>query len=273
LNARTGLVHADPGHIEQVVMNLAVNARDAMPDGGRLLVETGDRRIDEQQAREHLDLPSGDYITLLVTDNGTGMPPEVVSRIFEPFFTTKEQGKGTGLGLSTVYGIVKQAGGTISVRSEPGRGTSFEILFPSAKVSEFEQPAPPAAPAAEPSAGTILVVEDETGVRKLIREILASHGYTILEACNGREGLQVAQQFSDQIHLLLTDVVMPKMGGTNLAERFSALRPGVPILQMSGYAKRLRSEMSSTAFIEKPFTPAALLQRVREILSAANHPA
>jgi CheY-like chemotaxis protein len=207
----------------------------------------------------------GEYVLLTVADTGAGMSAEVKAKAFEPFFTTKERGKGTGLGLSTVYGIVSQHGGAIWINSEPGRGCEFKVLFP-----RVEGAAAPAAPVEEVPAPvgreTVLVVEDEAGVRSYVCEILALHGYTVLEAATGRQALQVSERHNAPIHLLLTDAVMPEMGGHELAEQFASARPETLILFMSGYSERLRTAEAATNFIQKPFTPAALLTQVRSVL-------
>jgi len=267
LNPATESILADPGWIEQVVVNLAVNARDAMPEGGKLIIRTANRHFDKPESTDRLGVAVGQYVELTVMDTGSGIAPDVLPRIFEPFFTTKERGKGTGLGLSTVYGIVQQSGGAIQVQSEPGFGTTFEILLPAT-----ESAPGPEVETAQPSAGasgieTVLVVEDEAGVRKLIQNILRSRGYHVLEANDGREALRIAQQYEGRIDLLLTDVIMPEMGGVELAERFSELRPGTAILHMSGYADRaIRPEIMERT-LQKPFTPSTLLRRIRESLT------
>ena len=266
-----GHVKADPGQIEQVVMNLAVNARDAMPDGGRLTIETGPLRLDAVSARQHGEAAPGDYAMLAVSDTGCGMDEATRSRLFEPFFTTKEQGKGTGLGLSTVYGIVKQSGGHVWVYSEPGRGTTFKICLPvvAAAVEEIGE-ALPSVPAASTGAETVLLVEDAARVREVVREILEMSGYHILEARNGAEALEISQRHEGPIHLMVTDVVMPQMSGRELAQRLAPLRPEMRVLYMSGYTDdaivRLGVLEAGTAFLSKPFTPDALGAKVREVL-------
>ncbi len=269
LEPDAGTLRADPGQIEQVIVNLVINARDAMPGGGKLLIETAGIYIDEESAHSRLAVSPGDYVMLAVSDTGTGMTPEVKSRIFEPFFTTKERGKGTGLGLSTVYGIVQQSRASISVHSELGRGTTFRIMFPAVKARAGQELADTSA--VEPSFGTetILLTEDEAGVRGYVRHILERHGYRVVEASNGMEAMDVLHSFPEPLHFLLTDVVMPEIGGVELAEHFASLHPGVPILFMSGYNDRLwmRTE-DSVNFIQKPFASPALLTRIREMLDA-----
>jgi len=268
LDPDAGSLRADPGEIEQVIMNLAVNARDAMPNGGRLLIETSRFVVDERFAQMHLLVAPGTYVMLSVSDTGVGMSPEVRAHIFEPFFTTKEPGKGTGLGLSSVYGIVRQSGGTVWVYSEPGHGTTFRMLFPA--LEGDQGPALPAPVEFGPAGKeTILLAEDEPGVRKYVREILQQHGYTVLETANGRDALELAGEHSGPIHLLLADAVMPAMGGLELSRQFSSARPGVPVLCMSGYSDRIWSQAEMPEnYIQKPFTPAALLTRIRTLLDA-----
>ena len=269
LKADPSVIRADAGQLEQVLMNLAVNAKDAMPAGGKLTIETANLLVDESFCRDHLSVDPGAYVQLTVSDDGAGMTPEVKAQLFEPFFTTKEKGKGTGLGLSTVYGIVKQSGGSIWVRSEPGQGASFHLIFPAA---EGDTDAEPALTAEYVPSGreTIVLAEDDRGVRKYVREILERHGYTVLQAANGREALHAAEEHPGPIHLLLSDAVMPEMGGWELAAQFGAVRPGVPVLCMSGYSDPPWSPGEVDAsFIQKPFTPAALLVQVRATLERA----
>ncbi|HXF49705.1 MAG TPA: PAS domain S-box protein [Verrucomicrobiae bacterium] len=274
------LVNADPNQLEQVIMNLCVNARDAMLQGGRLTIETGNVELDEAFVQQHVGAQPGAYVMLAVSDTGTGMSPEVQKHLFEPFFTTKEKGKGTGLGLSTVYGIVKQSGGYISVYSEPGRGSCFKIYLPQVVQPAPEKPAKPAAPAPLKNTGgteTILLVEDEGAVRALAGKILRANGYTVLEAGDGAEAQEVVKEHKGALDLLLTDVVMPRMGGPELAARLKRARRGVKILFMTGYtdhsAFREGSLPDGTGLIQKPFSPQGLAQKVREILDSTKNSA
>jgi CheY-like chemotaxis protein len=260
LDPATPPIRADAGQIEQVVTNLLLNARDAMPDGGRIVVRTAAREAPSEAAG-----PSRPgFAELTVADTGTGMAPEILSRVFEPFFTTKPQGKGTGLGLSIVYGIVRQTGGTIDVRSEPGRGATFEIRFPAVEETSDLRAPENAQPFVAGRAGdTILVAEDEPGVRAFVSDVLRSNGYRVLEAQNGRDALRLAAETPGRIDLLLTDMVMPEMGGQDLAERLAEARPGVPVLFMSGYTERAAASAVADRLISKPFRATELLRRVR----------
>jgi PAS domain S-box-containing protein len=264
-------VRADAAQIEQVIMNLAVNARDAMPGGGRLTIETANVELDPVYVRGHMGVKEGEYVMLAVSDNGKGIPPDVRTRLFEPFFTTKERGKGTGLGLSTVYGIVKQSGGEILVYSEPGKGTTFKIYLP--RVADaVPQPAQPVTDTAAIERGceTVLLAEDETALRALARDVLRQNGYSVLEASDVPDALRICREHPERIDLLLTDVVMPVMSGRELAERVAGMRPEVKVLYMSGYTDNIVVShgvtLGSHAFLQKPFTPRALARKVRETL-------
>jgi len=266
-------VKADPGQMEQVIMNLAVNARDAMPDGGRLTIETAVEDLDEVYCREHAPTRPGRYVMLKLTDTGTGMNAETRSHLFEPFFTTKEKGKGTGLGLATVYGIVKQSGGYIWAESEPGRGSSFRIYLP--PVDEPLETAEQRVADAVTDSGseTILLVEDEPVVRELARQILEIRGYTVLDACDVDEARRLCDEHPGPIQLLLTDVVMPVMSGRGLADAVIPVRPEMRVLYMSGYTDDaiVRHGIQEGApFLQKPFTPKQLAAKVREVLDANN---
>ncbi|HXE89999.1 MAG TPA: ATP-binding protein [Terriglobales bacterium] len=266
-------VRTDPGQMEQVIMNLAVNARDAMPGGGKLTIETANVELGEADAAQHVTMKPGSYVMLAVSDNGIGMSPETQARIFEPFFTTKEKGKGTGLGLATVYGIVKQTGGYIWVYSEVGKGTTFKIYLP--RVAEpVEKSDRPSGvwKAIEPPRGTetVLLVEDEESVRKLARKCLEEQGYTVLEAANSNQALEICDRYDQTIHLLMTDVIMPGLDGRQLARRVNARRPEIRVLYVSGYTENTivhRGVLDAgIAFLQKPFRPLDLAVKVREVL-------
>jgi PAS domain S-box-containing protein len=263
-------VRADPGHIEQVLMNLLVNARDAMPEGGTVTIETSNVALDRRRALQEGGIEPGAYVVLQVSDTGCGIPHELQERIFEPFFTTKEPGKGTGLGLSMIWGIVKQSGGHVTVESAPGKGATFRILLPRS-VGAAVQP-PPAQPRATPTRGTetILVAEDEVTVRSLVHRVLERQGYTVLAATNGAEALELATRYAGKIDLLLTDVVMPELGGPALAGQLAPERSDMRVLFMSGYTDQeiLRRGVAEfhAGFIAKPFSPATLALKVREVL-------
>ena len=270
LDPRLGRIKADPIHIDQVIMNLVVNARDAMGQGGRLTIDTSNVILDEDYAGSHLNVKPGAYAMLAISDTGCGMTAETRSRLFEPFFTTKPAGKGTGLGLSIVYGIVKQNGGEINVYSEIGRGTTFKIYFPMAE-------APAELATAEQRAQqlrgteTVLVCEDEAGIRKLVVALLTRQGYRVLEADNPKDAVEMLRSESGTVHLLLTDLVMPRMNGFELATQARELRPGIRILYMSGYTdNQVNASWSAdpdTPFLHKPFTAATLARKVRDALA------
>ncbi|PYY00916.1 MAG: hypothetical protein DMG64_15860 [Acidobacteria bacterium] len=264
-----GRVKADPGQVEQVVMNLAVNARDAMPQGGKLTIETVNIDLDEAYVRDHPAVKAGRYVMIAVSDNGTGMPDKVKSRIFEPFFTTKEVGKGTGLGLSTVYGIVKQSGGYIWVYSEVDRGSTFKVYLPRVD-APVEAPISRSLQPARHGSETVLLVEDEDGVRSLIRQVLHKHGYNVLEARNSGEALLMCERHPGKIDMLLTDVVLQQMSGRELAERLLKLRPEMKVLYVSGYADDAIVHhgvlTAGMAFLQKPFTTEALARKIRYVL-------
>jgi two-component system cell cycle sensor histidine kinase/response regulator CckA len=262
-----GSVKGDRGQLEQVILNLCVNARDGMPNGGRLTLETANAELDATFGPEVIP---GGYVLLGVTDTGVGMTPAVRERIFEPFFTTKEHGRGTGLGLATVFGIVRQSGGHIAVTSEPGAGTSFKTYFP--RIRETADDGTPAGPGRAPEGGreTVLLVEDTDSVRVLVRAILARNGYHVLEAQSAEMALGLAEPYPGKIHLLVTDVVLPRMTGPVLAERLGALRPELKVLFMSGYTDGAMAHHGllepGLEFVEKPVAPNVLLAKVRAIL-------
>jgi two-component system, cell cycle sensor histidine kinase and response regulator CckA len=269
--AEPASIRTDPGQLEQVVMNVVVNARDAMPGGGKLIIETANALVNQTYAGPNVDLKPGSYVVLSISDTGMGMDPEITTHLFEPFFTTKAPGKGTGLGLATAYGIVKQSGGAISIYSEPGRGTTVKIYLPSAeaKPPEAEEQAPAAALR---GSETILVLEDEARVRKLVCEVLAGRGYHVLEAVRGEEAIRMAADHRGRIHLLLTDVVMPEMSGPQVLEQIRARHPTVKVLFMSGYTDEAMMHHgildSGAPFLQKPFLPEALARKVREVLAS-----
>ena len=267
----TWQVLVDPGKIEQVIMNLAINARDAMPDGGKLIVETGNADLEENYSLEHFGVAPGAYAMLAVSDTGIGMDRATQSRIFEPFFTTKERGKGTGLGLSTVFGIVQQSGGTVWVYSEPGKGTTFKIYLPRARSTQRTS-APPPLPELARGNETILLAEDEDQVRNAARDILERFGYHVLDARNAGEALLICEKHRGTIHLLLTDVVMPQMSGRELVLRLTTVRPEMRVLFMSGYTEKAGLHHgileSGIAYLQKPFTPETLSRRVRQVLDS-----
>jgi CheY-like chemotaxis protein len=272
-----GLVKADPGQLEQVIMNLVVNARDAMPTGGRLTIETANTTLHEDETAQHGIVAAGPYVMLSVSDTGAGMDPETLARAFEPFFTTKEVGKGTGLGLAMVYGIVKQSGGDIRVLTEPGRGTTFNIYLPrlhSGVEAALESPPFLLRPSGHGS-GTVLVLEDETALRSLIRQLLVGRGYTVLDTGDPSEAIRICAQRGTTIDLLITDVIMPGMSGPQVVEHVIKLCPEMRILYISGYTAKALAQLGTgpacpgqpgISFFAKPFTPEALAEKVREML-------
>ena len=268
--AGLGKVKADPGQIEQVLMNLVVNARDAMPRGGTISIEIIETELGEDFARFHLGVSPGPHVMLSVSDTGEGMDSATQARLFEPFFTTKEQGKGTGLGLATVYGIVKQSGGSIYVYSEPGQGSTFKVYLPRAENGDAV--AEPARTAVRSSGGaeTILLVEDDDSVRRFARRALADDGYEVIDTRDPEEAIAVFERRPDTIDLILTDVVMPRLRGPELVKRLAALRPGIKVIFMSGYTDQYMFEREvlgpKAAFLQKPLTPQSLSSKVREVL-------
>ena len=261
----TGMVRADPGHLEQVVMNLVINARDAMPHGGRLTIGSANEHVTDYDPRASPELPPGRYVLLTVRDTGTGIDPAALPSIFEPFFTTKEPGRGLGLGLATVYGIVKQCEGHVEVESAPERGTTVRVYLPMAKAESG------GGPARGPlrTSGIILLVEDDEPARRFARAALEEQGYRVLEAGHGWEALMRLSEFDGAISMVIADVMMPEMGGSELARRLAVERPGLPILFLSGYTDdemTLRGLGPPSAFVQKPFTPDVLARRVRELL-------
>ena len=294
-----GRVKADPGQMEQIILNLAVNSRDAMPHGGKLTIETRDIELNEDDSRNHGGAPPGNYVMLQVSDTGDGMDTETQAHIFEPFFTTKAPGKGTGLGLATVYGVVKQSDGWIWVDSKPGRGTTFQIYLPRVEESRGEESAledieveeihgkqseagasqaqeqltskaAPSLASAPKGTETVLVVEDQDGIRDIVKESLRRNGYNVLIAVDGNEALQMASAYPDPIHLLVTDLVMPNIGGRELAQRLTPLRPGMKVLFMSGYSEHSALDIEATnqsaTILQKPFSLDALARLVRRVL-------
>ena len=272
LAADLSSVLADPGQIEQVLVNLAVNARDAMPGGGKLTIKTGNVQVDDAYAAPRADLRPGWYVSVKVSDTGTGIPRDIIGRVFEPFFTTKPQGEGTGLGLATSYGIITQAGGTIRIYSEPGLSTTISVLLPAIGQAASAQPPPPA----KPHGGTgqvVLIVEDEPALREVARRILDRNGYHVLTAASGPEAIDLITSHPGRVDLLLTDVIMPQMMGREVAERICAHQTGVRVLYMSGYTQGLLGAQGvlepGVNLIEKPFSEPALLTKLNSILTQA----
>jgi two-component system, cell cycle sensor histidine kinase and response regulator CckA len=271
LGPELGRVRADHGQIEQVVMNLAVNARDAMPSGGKLVVKTANVELDEVYTRQHPGSVPGRYVMLAVTDSGVGMSAEILAHIFEPFFTTKEVGRGTGLGLATVYGVVKQSGGYIAVDSEPGKGTSFQIFLP--RVDEEVAPTVlTTAPERVQGNETVLLVEDAEALKKLAHSFLVEHGFQVITASNGEEALKTARGYVRPIQLLITDVIMPGMNGKALADRLRPTHPNMRVLYISGYTDSFIAGHGvleeGTHLLHKPFTEDGLIRKIREVLDA-----
>jgi nitrogen-specific signal transduction histidine kinase/CheY-like chemotaxis protein len=276
LGPATGKVVADPGQMEQVLMNLILNARDAMPGGGRIHIETATAVMADGEAEGHGVKP-GPYALLSITDTGHGIAPDAMERIFQPFFTTKEKGKGTGIGLSTVLTIVKESGGDIWVRSLPGQGATFTLCLPLVKQYAAEAKEPAATLRSAPSGTeTVLLVEDEDGVRRLLAHVLQRRGYRVLEACDGEDALRIFEERPGQIQLVLTDMVMPKVGGRELGEKLRRANPGLPIIYMSGYTDDVLVRTGALGpgmlFLEKPLRPEVLAAKVRETLDSSLRP-
>jgi two-component system cell cycle sensor histidine kinase/response regulator CckA len=275
-NAENGRVKADPSQLEQVVLNLGVNARDAMPRGGKLIIQTENVHLDKNTAPQiAASLSPGDYVMLSVTDTGAGMDEETMSHIFEPFFTTKGPGKGTGLGLATVYGIVRQTGGGISVESEVGKGSTFRIYLPQETAPVSLSRALPTPVEKSANFETVMVVEDEDIVRELVCEVLEDQGYNVICARDGIEALNVAAEFDGQIHLLVTDVIMPNMNGHELAGKLSSLRPEMKVLYVSGYSDNDIGDHGVLdprfELLQKPFTPQTLARKIRDVFGEAKY--
>ncbi|HEY2900780.1 MAG TPA: ATP-binding protein [Polyangia bacterium] len=269
--ATLGRTKADPGQLEQVIMNLIVNARDAMPDGGTLTIETANVELDATHAHLHPGITPGPFVMLAVTDTGVGIDKATQARIFEPFFTTKEHGKGTGLGLSTVFGIVQQSGGHIVVESQPNQGTTFKVYFARTSAAADVHPDDPPRPVSQRGSETILLVEDEEQVRRLVGKILTEQGYRVLEAASPSEALEISRRTGEAIQLLITDIVMPQMNGRVLSERLRTERPDMEVLFMSGYADKVIGHEGvldpDIAFLQKPITPTTLTSLVRRMLN------
>jgi two-component system, cell cycle sensor histidine kinase and response regulator CckA len=265
-------IKVDPGQMEQVLVNLVVNARDAMARGGTVTIETANIKLDGTYASRHIGVTPGEYVMLAISDTGTGMDHDTQSRIFEPFFTTKEKGKGTGLGLSTVYGIVKQSGGNVWVYSEPGKGTTFKVYLPQVEDEAITREESKALITMKRGSETVLLVEDEDMVRKLTGELLEESGYVVLEANGGEEAISIFNERKAPIDLLITDVVMPKISGKEVAEQLKKIHPETKVLFMSGYTDEAIVHHgivdSGIAFIQKPFSENALTRKVRDVLDA-----
>jgi CheY-like chemotaxis protein len=266
-------IKADPTQIEQAIVNLAVNARDAMPTGGRIFIETANVNLDETYARTHLGVKPGDFVMIAMTDSGHGMDAATKQKIFEPFFTTKEQGKGTGLGLATVYGMIKQSGGDIWVYSEPNKGTTFKLYFPQATEAAAERSDGHSGGPTRSGNETVLVVEDEKPVRDLTVRMLQQLGYKVLSAASGAEALEISSSFSGKIALLLTDVVMPQMSGRQVADALLGTRPDLKVLYLSGYTENTvihHGVGSGVEFLPKPFSRETLSKKLAEMIVQAS---
>jgi CheY-like chemotaxis protein len=272
LEDNLGGIKSDPAQIENMIFNLAINARDAMPKGGKLTLETVNLELDENYAQSHISVIPGSYVRLSISDTGCGMSHEILGKIFDPFFTTKSKGQGTGLGLSTVYGIVKQSGGNIWVYSEPGYGTTFRIYLPRVREKPDVLPLSPDTRALPQGNETLLLVEDDASVRGLAAQVLREQGYIVWEAANGEEAIRKTRGCREKIHLLLSDVVMPQMGGESVFGRLKAEIPDLKVLFISGYSdiiiRHHGLSKCHTPFLEKPFSPKALAMKVREVLDA-----
>jgi CheY-like chemotaxis protein len=270
LDPDIGQVRADPGQLEQVLLNLVLNARDAMPHGGKLTIETGCVMIGEDPGHESRDVEPGPHVVLTVSDTGCGMDEETLSHIFEPFFTTKEAGRGSGLGLSTVFGVVKQSKGHISVGSDPGQGATIRIYLPSTTETPDVEEGVQAGPETLRGTETVLLVEDEQAVRRAVRDILQRNGYRVLMASNAGEALLISEQHTGFIHLMLTDVVMPRMSGPDLVERLAPWHPEMKVLYVSGYTDDAIAQHGvldpGVALLQKPFSVESLLSKVRQVL-------
>ena len=274
LQGNLGKVKADSAQVQQILINLVLNARDSMPVGGKIVVETAEVELDQEYASRQLEVHPGQYVMLSVADTGLGMNQETLSHIFEPFFTTKEEGKGTGLGLSTTYGIVKQSGGHITVASVPGKGSSFCIYLP--KLSEPVALPPPAkAQSHRPGRHTVLVVEDESALRKLMTKVLEADGLQVVEAKDGEQAVEIFKSWAAPIDLVVSDLAMPKLNGLELKDIVAGLRPEVKFLLISGYAEDVVEDptilRADTNFLEKPFLPDELIRKVRQLLPGKDH--
>jgi nitrogen-specific signal transduction histidine kinase/ActR/RegA family two-component response regulator len=270
LQGELGKVKADPAHIQQMLINLVLNARDSMPEGGQIVIETAEVELDAEYASRQLEVQPGLYVMLSVADGGSGMDKETLSHIFEPFFTTKEEGKGTGLGLSTTYGIVKQSGGHLTVASVPGKGSTFRIYLPKVSDSAGANPEPARTQSSRPRRQTVLVVEDESALRKLMMKVLDGAGFQIVEAKDGEQAIEICKNMAEPIDMVISDLAMPKLTGLQLKEVVASLRPATKFLLVSGYAEDVVEDptilRANTNFLEKPFLPDELILKVRQVL-------